>query len=392
MKVLPDCAKPLMIELDMRIQHARKWLLCRLLATLLLAAAIEASAQAHPLALNKATLTLLDHSVVMVLTLPANAFPNLALDDDGDGQVSLAELRMHQAQLENAVRSGIQVFDGQGALPLETIALSFEGPDAERAQTTLAIVAQWRTRQPLKPERWRIDLWAKGESAIDALIMRSDGSPDNGQQQSVIFSPERPEQNLFPSAKSVLVDYFGLGALHILQGPDHLLFLLVVVFAQLSWGALLLTLSAFTLGHACTLALTALYAWSLAPAVAEPAIALTIVIMALYDARARQLGLAVASWQRVALVFFCALIHGLGFSSALKALGLSGNHVWTSLLGFNLGIEAIQVLIAGAAVLLVAQARRRNRPETLLYLRRLWLGVAIGLASLWFMQRLPSVA
>jgi hypothetical protein len=76
----------------------------------------------------------------------------------------------------------------------------------------------------------------------------------------------------------------------------------------------------------------------------------------------------------------------------LKALGLSGNHVWTSLLGFNLGIEAIQVLIAGAAVLLVAQARRRNRPETLLYLRRLWLGAAIGLASLWFMQRLPSVA
>jgi hypothetical protein len=389
MKALPESAKLLRPALSTRIQQARKWLLCHLLTTLLLAAAIQGSAQAHPLALNKAILTLLDDSVVMVLTLPANAFPNLVLDDDGDGQVSLAELRMHQAQLESAVRSGIQVFDGQGPLPLDTIALNFEGADAERPQATLAIVAQWRTRQPLKPERWRIDIWGKGESAIDALITNSVGSAQNGQQQSLIFSPERREQFLFPSASTVVVDYFGLGALHILQGPDHLLFLLIVVLTDLGWGALLLTLSAFTLGHACTLTLTVFNAWSLSPAIAEPAIALTIVLMALFDARARQFGRAVASWHRIALVFACALIHGLGFSSALQTLGFTRDHVWASLLGFNLGIEAIQILIASTAVFIVAQAKRQNAPRTMLYLRRLWLGAAIGLASLWFIQRLP---
>jgi hypothetical protein len=134
----------------------------------------------------------------------------------------------------------------------------------------------------------------------------------------MVFSAARQQQRLFPSAGAVLTDYMVLGARHILDGPDHLLFLLVVLATGMGWAALVITLSAFTLGHATTLALGVLGQWRVSPTLAEPAIALTIVLMALLDERARRRGVTIPLVQRMALVFACALVHGLGFAAAVS--------------------------------------------------------------------------
>ena len=76
------------------------------------------------MAVQRATLNITQDGAYMVLSLPSDAFSGLAMDDDGDGKLSIAELRAHQAQLEQAVRSSVQVSDAQGPLPLEALLLN----------------------------------------------------------------------------------------------------------------------------------------------------------------------------------------------------------------------------------------------------------------------------
>ena len=347
-------------------------------------------AQAHLMAVQRATLNITEDGAYMVLSLPSDAFSGLAMDDDGDGKLSIAELRAHQAQLEQAVRSSVQVSDAQGALPLEALLINFDIPHASPEQALAVIaLAKYSLRSPAQAQRWDIGLWGQAPrgSKIEATVTRS-GKPGAPLERQVIyFSREHPTHALFPPAAQVLTDYAALGARHILDGADHLLFLLVVLAAGTGWAALLLTLSAFTLGHATTLAASVLAGWSVAPALAEPAIALTIILMALFDYQTRKRAIKTPVWQRMALVFGCALVHGMGFASSLQAIGLDQNHLLLSLVGFNLGIEAIQIAIAAVVFLLLGWLRRKQQALVLEWIQRVTLGAAVGLACVWLVQR-----
>ena len=347
------------------------------------------------MAVQRATLNITQDGAYMVLSLPSSAFSGLEMDDDGDGKLSIAELRLHQAQLEQAVRTSVQVSDAQGALPLEALLLNFDIAHGSPEQA-LAVIAlgKYSLRAQTPPLRWDIGLWGQAPqgSKIEATVTRS-GKPGAPLERQVIyFSREHATHALFPSAAQVLTDYAMLGAQHILDGPDHLLFLLVVLAASTGWAALVLTLSAFTLGHATTLAASVLAGWSVAPALAEPAIALTIILMALFDYQTRKRAIKTPVWQRMALVFGCALVHGMGFASSLQAIGLDQNHLLLSLVGFNLGIEAIQIAIAAVVFLLLGWLRRNKQALALEWIQRVTLGVAAGLACVWMVQRLQMNA
>ncbi len=361
-------------------------------ALLLIGICALPAAQAHLMAVQRATLNITQDGAYMVLSLPSDAFSGLAMDDDGDGKLSIAELRAHQAQLEQAVRTSVQVSDAQGPLPLEALLLNFDIPHAAQEQA-LAVIAlgKYSLRSQAQPQRWNIGLWGQAPqgSKIEATVTRL-GKPGAPLERQVIyFSREHATHALFPPAAQVLTDYAVLGAQHILDGPDHLLFLLVVLAASTGWTALVLTLSAFTLGHATTLAASVFTGWSVAPAFAEPAIALTIILMALFDYQARKRAMKTSVWQRMVLVFGCALVHGMGFASSLQAIGLDQNHLVLSLVGFNLGIEAIQIAIAACVLVLLGWLRRNKNAHALAWIHRVALGAAIGLACVSLVQRLP---
>jgi hypothetical protein len=89
----------------------------------------------------------------------------------------------------------------------------------------------------------------------------------------------------------------------------------------------------------------------------------------------------------MALVFGCALVHGMGFASSLQAIGLDQNHLLLSLVGFNLGIEAIQIAIAAVVFLLLGWLRRKQQALVLEWIQRVTLGAAVGLACVWLVQR-----
>ena len=129
------------------------------------------------------------------------------------------------------------------------------------------------------------------------------------------------------------------GALHLARGPDHLLFLLTLVVAAPSAGALLAAVTAFSLGHLSTMALA--LALNLPPLpFVDIAIGATIAGAAFRARRPRPRGLG----RLLALTAGFGLIHGLGFGSGLQRLVAGTEQVVWPLLSFGLGLDAAQVI------------------------------------------------
>jgi hypothetical protein len=130
---------------------------------------------------------------------------------------------------------------------------------------------------------------------------------------------------------------FLLGIEHIATGYDHLLFLLALLLASPRFWPAVKIVSAFTAAHSLTLAL----AWSgvlaLPPRLVEMAIAATVAYVALENMMER------GRDHRWLLAGGFGLVHGLGFYGALQESGLAGAGAVTTLLAFNLGVEAGQV-------------------------------------------------
>lgn len=140
--------------------------------------------------------------------------------------------------------------------------------------------------------------------------------------------------------------YTVLGIEHILSGFDHLLFVMALLFLVGFNRRLLFTITAFTLAHSLTLALSALGLLTLRSPPVEATIALSIVLVA---AEALH-GQRTLSRRWPALVaFLFGLVHGLGFAGALREIGLPAQHLSMALLTFNVGVEIGQLLVVSLA-------------------------------------------
>jgi hydrogenase/urease accessory protein HupE len=174
-----------------------------------------------------------------------------------------------------------------------------------------------------------------------------------------------------------------LGLTHIVpNGFDHILFVLGLFFLSTRTRQVLLQVSAFTLAHSITLGLTLYGLISLRAAIVEPLIALSVAYVGIENLMTTEL----KSW-RVAVVFGFGLLHGMGFAEALANLHLAQSQFLTTLVSFNVGVEAGQLLViavAAAAVAGVTHARAAwRRPIARL------ASAAIGLTGfVWMIQRL----
>ncbi|HIN39890.1 MAG TPA: HupE/UreJ protein [Flavobacteriales bacterium] len=142
------------------------------------------------------------------------------------------------------------------------------------------------------------------------------------------------KQQSFPSS------YFTLGVDHLISGIDHILFILGLLFLVTGIVNMIKTITAFTIAHSITLGLSVLDLISLPRATVEAVIALTIVFLALEISENKQY--KSAPWL---IAFGFGLLHGLGFANALTGIGIANEQLLLSLLFFNLGIEAGQLLM-----------------------------------------------
>jgi hydrogenase/urease accessory protein HupE len=142
---------------------------------------------------------------------------------------------------------------------------------------------------------------------------------------------------------------------HILTGYDHLVFLLGLIIAGAGFRAVAKIITSFTLAHSITLALATLDVVRISPGLVEPLIAASIVYVGLENIFRRDL-----RW-RWLLTFGFGLVHGFGFASVLKELGIGAGGVSTAvpLVSFNLGVEMGQIAIAALALPLIWKFRER---------------------------------
>lgn len=157
---------------------------------------------------------------------------------------------------------------------------------------------------------------------------------------------------------STMATAFGLGWRHIAEGTDHLVFLLLLLVACATASgtraialALARLVTAFTVGHAITLAASTWWHFG-SSAVVEVLVALTVLITAVHVVRP----LFPRREAFVAAAF--GIVHGLAFASALEPFGFDRTTLVSTLLGFNLGVEAMQltiVLVTTPLLALLAQ-------------------------------------
>ena len=174
----------------------------------------------------------------------------------------------------------------------------------------------------------------------------------DGQKRVYTFTSAQKTAQMYGSAEDkrgmgeIGRAYTVLGVEHILTDFDHLLFVLTLLFLIGFNRQLLFTITAFTLAHSLTLALSALGLLTLRSPPVEATIALSIVLVAA-EALHGQRTLS-RSWPAL-VAFLFGLVHGLGFAGALREIGLPQQHLSIALLTFNAGVEIGQLFVVTLA-------------------------------------------
>ncbi|MEM6708053.1 MAG: HupE/UreJ family protein [Pseudomonadota bacterium] len=231
------------------------------------------------------------------------------------------------------------------------------------------------------------------------LVVRLDSSQRTLPVSAVLTDDRRQTQQLpltdtdsAAAGNEPVATLFGVYALigfeHILPlGTDHVLFVLGLALIGGSLRALIGLVTTFTVAHSLTLALATLGVLTVPAAITEPLIAASIVGVGLERllrppnprAPGKRLEL------RIGLVFAVGLLHGLGFASALGAVGLPTGQRALALFSFNIGVEAAQLVVLVAAVATLRVFERFRWYETCIAVPAATLVAGIGLY--WLIDR-----
>lgn len=186
--------------------------------------------------------------------------------------------------------------------------------------------------------------------------------------------------------------YFEIGYKHIadLAGIDHILFVaaLCLRYQFSDWRKILVLVTAFTIGHSITLALSVFNVLSYPVKWIEFLIPVTIVITAISNVFVKKFAFKTRFPVIYFLALFFGLVHGLGFSNYLKSILGRNQNVVPQLLAFNIGLEAGQLLIVSIILLIsfiFVSLLKCNRREYLLYLS----GGIFALALQMAIERIP---
>ena len=344
---------------------------------------------AHDPGLSSAKLTVSNKTIVLSFSYSLKDINHLIdIDVNRDGHFSSSELDLVKNEISGLIENNVQLHAGNKLLPAQQNSIHFEPNDSLNAQ----LIFNHQTQSALNLSLSLIKDLPRGHRQY--ISINNEGKQFqkilNKNSASILLSKE---QN---TSTSVLKDYFIDGIIHIWQGLDHLIFLLtlllpaVLIFKNHLWfGAdnisavftdTVKIITAFTVAHSITLSLAVFKLVSLPSKWVEIVIAISVIIAAVNNLKP----FIFKSRWIVAFVF--GLIHGFGFATVLLELGLSSKQTLLSLLGFNLGVEAGQLIIV-LILLPVAYIMR----ATALYQTWIFKGgslASIFIASFWTIQRI----
>lgn len=274
------------------------------------------------------------------------------LDRDGNGSLTWGEITHSQASLLELVTGGVGISAGDLSCRLIAAdpALSLaQYEDLPHLRVSLGVDCATARAASAGDPVFRYGLLFDINPSHRALLHVT-GASGGG---AWILSPESTEIRLSGEVRptAVFVGFAAEGIRHILSGYDHLVFLLLLILPAAGRGStrarILATatiVTAFTLAHSITLVAATMEVVRLPAKPVEIGIAVSIVIAAVVNLcrPAYPLG-----WK---IAFAFGLLHGFGFAGALAEMNLERGTLLVSLLSFNVGVEAGQLLIVAAAV------------------------------------------
>ncbi len=187
---------------------------------------------------------------------------------------------------------------------------------------------------------------------------------------------------------SVAKQYTLLGITHIWEGWDHLLFLVCLLIIAGTTRRILITITGFTIAHSITLGLSALNIVNISVPPVEAVIALSIVFLATEIAGQKRDTLTYKFPLMVAVLF--GLLHGFGFASVLKDIGLPQTQIPVSLLFFNVGVEIGQVIFIACLLGLykLLQAISGTQAKSIRRLEKPAAYAVGSIAAFWLIERI----
>lgn len=301
----------------------------------------------------------------LLVRTPLAAIRDVDIPERAGGYLDVEKLT---PRLEDAARlwiaDFIEVREGETRLPRPSIAAtqvsmasdrSFSSFDAAIAHVTgpkptnsdnlvwnqvfLDVLLEYPIQSDRGPFSIRPGLEGLGARVLTVLRY----VPPDGAVRAYEFTGDPGLVPLDPRWGQAALRFVQLGFSHILDGIDHLLFLMCLVIPVRRARPLVALVTAFTAAHSLTLGASAL---GVAPAglwfppLIEVAIAVSIVYVALENI------VGVSRRGRWITAFGFGLIHGFGFSFALReTLQFAGSHLLTSLVSFNIGVELGQLTV-----------------------------------------------
>jgi len=314
----------------------------------------------------------------------------IGLDDDGNGDITWGEVKAHRNDIAAYSLARLKLRSGGADCPVH--ATEFLADDHSDGAYS---VMRFEGTCGAESDSIEIgySLFADIDPQHKGLLRLEHG----GGTRTGIFSPERAVQTFELERISALTQFFDYareGVWHIWIGYDHILFLLSLLLpAVLAWSGrwqavdrfapafwdVFKIVTSFTVAHSITLSLAALGVVSLPSRLVESAIATSVVLAALNNV------IPLVHGRRWMVAFFFGLIHGFGFASVLRDLGLPQNALLIALVGFNLGVEGGQLAIV-SAFLPVAYLLR----ATWFYRRVVFIGGSLAIvivAGIWLVER-----
>ena len=302
-------------------------------------------------------------------------------DQDKDGQLSRQEILDHWERVTHRglllqgqppVLGQGEILQGPGQL---TLPVDFRVPPQTKVQL------EYRLYLPKVDNQQCLAVFTSNLGSSSTLLL-TEAAP----LQSLDLTPASlPAAAGAPEERpSTLAGFFQLGVKHILTGWDHLLFLFTLVIVGGSLWRWVKVITAFSVSHSISLALAVFGVVHLSPEIIEPIIAISITVSAIFSFRGVPTQTLHGGW---IVAFAFGLIHGLGFAGVLAEMQLSGRQALVPLVGFNLGVEAGQLLVAA---LLLPLIRVLSVNEKGTAIRQLLTALAGLMGLYWFAFGTPA--
>ena len=313
------------------------------------------------------------------MLLPAAARP-------GSSSWSAADFNAAEPQLRALATGLVEIRGDAGALPWTDVSVSLASGNsvifrlvcARPAASRLALHSLVMDRLPPGHRDYVSATDERGKILLEKLVGASDADPVldlPAASAAQDGEAERPTPNFW--------GFLRLGIAHIWTGYDHLLFLFGLLIVCRSFRSIVAIISCFTVAHSITLALATLNIVNIPSRIVEPMIAASIFYVGVENLVRR----GAEPRGRWALTFAFGLIHGFGFASVLRELGVgsNGHGLAMPLFTFNLGVEIGQITIAAVVLPIVWQLRKNPA-----FIRRgvpILSGLVAAAGLYWFLER-----